>query len=80
MTGAAVLCHSGPMTSEDSDGGAGTPTAGLDPKEQMRLALERKNAAAQRQGGGPGVEGQDAIGGPHGKAGGKRVFRRKAGG
>ncbi|MDO5535130.1 MAG: DUF5302 domain-containing protein [Propionibacteriaceae bacterium] len=51
----------------------------IDPKEQMKAALEaKKNAShgtAQGTQGGP-----KASGGPHGQQGGKRTFRRKAGG
>ncbi len=51
----------------------------LDPKEQMRAALEAKKNA--QHGGTTGVQGgPKASGGPHGQQGGKRTFRRKAGG
>ena len=50
----------------------------LDPKEEMRLALERKKAS-QRQGSQGSTGGQMASG-PKGQAGGKRMFRRKSGG
>lgn len=53
--------------------------APLDPKEQMRQALEAKQKAAHRA-----AEGRDAasdtVGGPRTKAAAKRQFRRKAGG
>ena len=53
--------------------------AGVDPKEQMKAALEAKRNAAH--GSAAGVQGgPKAAGGPHGKQGGKRAFRRKAGG
>ena len=64
-------------TSNDSRDETASP---VDPKEAMRLALEKKNrsnhasAAAGPQG------DQKVAGGPHGQAGGKRVFRRKSGG
>ena len=61
-------------TSKDPD--AATP---LDPKEQMKAALEaKKNAAHANTQGAQG--GPKASGGPHGQQGGKRTFRRKAGG
>ena len=51
----------------------------VDPKEQMRAALEAKKNASH--GGAAGVQGgSKAAGGPHGQQGGKRTFRRKAGG
>lgn len=51
----------------------------LDPKEQMKAALEAKKAA-QHAGGQGAQGGPKASGGPHGQQGGKRTFRRKAGG
>lgn len=50
-----------------------------DPKERMREALERKNAAQHRSSEGNTMGGK-AASGPHGPMGGKRTFRRKAGG
>ena len=51
----------------------------VDPKEQMRAALEaKKNANHANAAGAHG--GPKASGGPHGQQGGKRTFRRKAGG
>lgn len=51
----------------------------LDPKEQMRAALEaKKNAQHGTSAGTQG--GSKASGGPHGQQGGKRTFRRKSGG
>ncbi len=51
----------------------------IDPKEQMKAALEaKKNAAHANTQGAQG--GPKASGGPHGQQGGKRTFRRKAGG
>lgn len=56
----------------DNDGAAS-------PKEQMRLALERKNA--QRRGGEAHTEAARSTGTAHGPAAGKKQFtRRKAGG
>lgn len=51
-----------------------------DPKEQMREALERKNAVIAQHATPPGGDSQGGFGAPQGKAGGKRVFRRKSGG
>ncbi len=51
----------------------------LDPKEAMRLALERKKAAEHRSAA-AGVEVDRGHGHAHGKVGGKREFRRKSGG
>lgn len=51
----------------------------VDPKERMREALERKNASQHRSAEG-NTKGGKAAGGPHGPVGGKRTFRRKAGG
>ena len=53
--------------------------APLDPKEQMRLALEAKQKAKHRSGKGRDAQA-DAVGGPRGQVGAKRQFRRKAGG
>ena len=51
----------------------------VDPKEQMRAALEAKRNASH--GSAAGTQGgPKAAGGPHGQQGGKRTFRRKAGG
>lgn len=51
----------------------------LDPKEQMRLALEAKQKHAHAQHASQN-EQSDAMGGPRGKAASKRQFRRKSGG
>ncbi|MGJ6979637.1 DUF5302 domain-containing protein [Aestuariimicrobium soli] len=52
----------------------------IDPKEAMRRALEKKNQASHASAAaGPNAD-QKLAGGPHGQAGGKRVFRRKSGG
>ena len=51
----------------------------LDPKEAMRQALERKKQGQQHQGPG-GHDADRAQGQAHGQMGGKRQFRRKAGG
>ena len=51
----------------------------VDPKEQMRAALEAKKNAQHGNAGGAQT-GPKASGGPHGQQGGKRTFRRKAGG
>lgn len=49
-----------------------------DTKEAMRKALDAKKAA-QRQGTDAGQGRKKSIGGPHGKEGGSRQFRRKSG-
>ena len=55
-------------------------TPAPDPKEAMRIALEKKNQASHASNtAGPNGD-QKVSGGPHGQAGGKRVFRRKSGG
>lgn len=54
--------------------------APLDPKEAMRQALERKKQA-QQHASDAGVHGDRKQGGQtHGPVGGRREFRRKAGG
>lgn len=59
---------------------AETPDAPLDPKEAMRQALDRKKQA-QQHATGSGVHGERKQGGQtHGPIGGRREFRRKAGG
>jgi hypothetical protein len=50
----------------------------MDPREQMREALARKNAKAHA--GQAHLEGSAKAGGEHAKAGGTRQFRRKSGG
>lgn len=50
-----------------------------DPKELMREALERKQASHHRSAEAARNNGRTS-GGPHGQIGGKRTFRRKAGG
>lgn len=47
-------------------------------KEAMRRALDAKKGAQQH--GADGVTKKKSIGGPHGKEGGSRQFRRKSGG
>ncbi|MDO5683352.1 MAG: DUF5302 family protein [Propionibacteriaceae bacterium] len=51
----------------------------LDPKEAMRQALERKRGGGQ-QPHGRSDHHRDGGGKAHGQAGGRREFRRKAGG
>lgn len=59
-----------------ADDGKDTP----DPKEAMREALERKRGSQQHPHG-PSEHHRDGGGGKaHGQAGGRREFRRKAGG
>lgn len=55
-----------------------TNTEPVDPKEAMRQALERKKAGHGSAG--SSVDNDKIHGGPHGKAGAKRTFRRKSGG
>lgn len=59
-----------------------TPTTdAVDPKEQMRLALERKKQASHHANDGTRTELGKPTGNAHGPAGGKKQFtRRKAGG
>lgn len=52
----------------------------LDPKEQMRAALAAKKAARHGTAAAGPRGGAKASGGPHGQQGGRRQFRRKAGG
>ena len=51
----------------------------IDPKEQMKAALEAKKNASHGNAA-SAQTGPKASGGPHGQQGGKRTFRRKAGG
>lgn len=48
-----------------------------DPREQMRIALEKKNQKSQQ--GQAHLDGHAKADGTHGKAGGPREFRRKSG-
>jgi hypothetical protein len=50
----------------------------LDPKEAMRQALEAKKNAQHAQA--DGAAGVRSMGATHSKSGGKREFRRRAGG
>lgn len=52
--------------------------AAIDPKEQMRQALDAKKA--KEQAGQAHLDGHAKAGGEHAKAGGTRQFRRKSGG
>lgn len=52
--------------------------AEVDPKEQMRQALEAKKA--HEHAGQAHLDGHAKAGGEHGRAGGSRQFRRKSGG
>ena len=61
------------MSKPDADA-----AAPLDPKEQMRAALEAKKNAQHIHAEGAGSSGKK--GGSQGPQGGKREFRRKAGG
>lgn len=65
------------MTSPDAP--QGDDTTPIDPKEQMRRALEAKRAGLHASG--QAHDARRSSGGdPHGQAGGKRQFRRKSGG
>lgn len=52
--------------------------APADVREQMRIALEKKQA--QQRGGAAHLDGNAKAGHTSGKAGGNREFRRKSGG
>jgi hypothetical protein len=54
------------------------PSASDETKRKFREALERKKQNAQNRPGGR-LEGDSAVHGVHGAAGGKREFRRKSG-
>lgn len=56
-----------------------TPNEPLDPKEAMRIALERKKAA-EHASAAHGITADRSQGSTHGPATGKRQFRRKSGG
>lgn len=49
----------------------------VDPREQMRIALEKKNQKSHQ--GQAHLDGHAKADGTHGKAGGPREFRRKSG-
>jgi len=72
------------MSTPDTAGPAQGPEspespARQDPRAQMKAALEAKKTTHHASAAGP--KGGDARGGgPHGQQGGKRQFRRKAGG
>lgn len=66
------------MSTPNEDDQATEPA--LNPKERMKAALDAKKAAQHASAAaGPHGAGK-ASGGPHGPQGGKRTFRRKAGG
>lgn len=65
------------MTNPDTPSDAADP---IDPKEQMRAALEAKKAAHHKNADGPDPKNNAGGGHTAGKAGGRREFRRKAGG
>ena len=67
-------CESGGMNAAES-----SPDRPIDPKEQMKAALEAKKAAQHAGASGGGSPHAKASGGPHGPQGEKRQFRRKAG-
>jgi Family of unknown function (DUF5302) len=60
--------------------GSGKRAASDDPKERFREALERKRGQQAARAADAGSRGDSKIHGEHGAAGGKRTFRRKAGG
>lgn len=63
--------------SEKPDEKASDTSASDETKRKFREALERKKQNAQNR---PGhLDGDSAIQGTHGAAGGKREFRRKSG-
>ena len=77
LDGPPAGCKSVPMSTPEN---AEQPDAGaVDPKEQMRVALEAKKAA-QHASAAAGPHGEGKAGGPQHQQGGKRTFRRKAGG
>lgn len=57
----------------------GTEKGAPDPREAMREALDRKKQQHHESSAAGPAKGQGLSGGPHGQAGGKRVFRRKSG-
>lgn len=64
-------------TVDPKDEAAGRPS----PKEQMKAALDAKNAAVHASAAHAEASGTGTLGGgPHGQQGGKRTFRRKSGG
>ncbi len=65
-----------PPPADDADATASQPPA--DPRELMRIALEKKNQRSKA--GAAHLDGHAKAGGTHGKAGGSRQFRRKSGG
>lgn len=71
-----------PSSNSDAADAAATSDQGsklVDPKEQMRLALERKKAASHHDSARL-AGGSKLSGGAHKQQGGKREFRRKSGG
>ncbi len=74
--GAVGFCESWPMSEPQNP--EVQPDELDDTKEAMRRALEAKKAAQHRSG--DGMATKKSIGGPQGKIGGSRQFRRKSGG
>jgi hypothetical protein len=64
--------------SDKPDEKAADTSASDETKRKFREALERKKQNSQNRPGG-NLEGDSAIHGTHGAAGGKREFRRKSG-
>ncbi|MGV1035903.1 MAG: DUF5302 domain-containing protein [Candidatus Nanopelagicales bacterium] len=67
-----------PATDAENTDAVTSETATPDSREQMRIALEKKNE--QSRAGSAHLDGHAKAGGVHGKAGGGRQFRRKSGG
>lgn len=65
------------MTNPDTPSDGQAP---IDPKEQMRAALEAKKAAHHKNADGPDPKNNADGGHTAGKAGARREFRRKSGG
>ncbi|MDP9094753.1 MAG: DUF5302 domain-containing protein [Actinomycetota bacterium] len=66
-------------TADDETDTPDTPGA-ADPKAKFREALERKRGSQAERAAAAEAHGDSKIHGTHGAAGGKRTFRRKAGG
>jgi len=66
--------------SPTSSGNTGANAKDGDPKARFREALERKRGQQAERAANGGAHGDSKIHGEHGAAGGKRTFRRKAGG
>jgi hypothetical protein len=69
-------------TADDTTDSGGKPSSAgnPDPKTKFREALERKRGNQAERAAAAEAHGDSKIHGTHGAAGGKRTFRRKAGG